>query len=73
MKNKIRLETLADINDFVAIVSTVKEPVRLEDGTGFVVNAKSLIGAMYTVEWDELWCVSEVDIYRKIEKFIADE
>ena len=73
MKNKIRLETLADINDFVNIVSTVEGPVRLEDGTGFVVNAKSLIGAMYTVEWEELWCVSEADIYRKIERFIADE
>ena len=54
---------------FVAIATKVPEPVNLI-GEGFKVSAKSLLGALYTMEWQEVWCECEVDIYSKIAKFV---
>lgn len=68
-KHKIELITTADIVDFVKIATAIDGVVKLTDGTGFCVNGKSLLGAMATVEWSSLYCVSDVDIYSKIEKY----
>lgn len=68
-KHKIELITMSDINDFVQIVSKETGSVKLVDDTGFCVNGKSLLGAMVTVEWNSLYCVSENDIYSKIQKY----
>ncbi len=72
-KHKIELVTTADILKFVEIVSALPGSIKLEDGTGFCVNGKSLLGAMATVEWDSLYCVSEEDIYRSIEPYCVEE
>jgi hypothetical protein len=69
MKVKVALETMSDVSEFVAIASKVKEPVVLV-GEDFKVSAKSLLGALYTMEWQEVWCECEVDIYSKIAKFV---
>jgi hypothetical protein len=69
MKVKVALETMSDVSEFVAIASKVKEPVVLV-GEDFKVSAKSLLGALYTMEWQEVWCECEVDIYSKISKFV---
>ena len=68
---KIDLNTLTDIREFVDIVSNpeIKGPIKLTDGSNYTVNAKSLLAAMCTVEWSELYCVSDEDIYTKIQKF----
>lgn len=68
MRVKIRLDTMRDVNDFVNICSTVEEPVFLT-GDGFRVSAKSLIGALYTMEWNDVWCECERDIYTIIRPF----
>lgn len=70
-KVKIELNTLTDIREFVDIVSdpSIEGPVKLTDGTNYTVNAKSLLAAMCTVEFSELYCVSDEDIYTKIQKF----
>ena len=68
-KHKIELVTTADIMDFVNIATEEQGAVKLTDGTGFCVNGKSLLGAMATVEWNSLYCVSENDIYSKIQKY----
>ena len=44
--------------------------IHITDNKGLRVNAKSLLGAMYSLEFEELWCESEFDIYRNIEDFI---
>ena len=72
MKYKIELVTFKDINDFVKIVEKYDFRVKLTDGDDFCVNAKSVMGAMATVEWDELYCESEKDIYTAIQKYIVD-
>ncbi len=68
-RHKIELVTIADINEFVNIATNETGSVKLVDDTGFCVNGKSLLGAMATVEWKSLYCVSENDIYSKISKF----
>ena len=70
MRVKVELETMNDVTQFVAIATQVAEPVYLV-GQDFRVSAKSLLGAIYTMEWDDVWCECEKDIYTKIEKFVV--
>ena len=73
MRYKIRLDTMADINRFVGIATKYTGKISLTDGDNFTVNGKSLLGAMYTFEWDQIYCQSEAEIYFKIKDFIIDE
>lgn len=70
-KVKIELNTLTDIREFVNIVSdpSIEGAITLTDGSNYTVNAKSLLAAMCTVEWSDLYCISDEDIYTKIQKF----
>lgn len=70
MKQKIRLDTMADIQDFVNSVSEVSEPVYLTAST-LRVSAKSLLGAVYSMEWDEVWCECARDISGRILRFVV--
>ena len=69
MKAKIRLDTMKDINQFVAVCSKVKAPVHITDGAGLKVSAKSVLGVMYSMEFADIWCECEEDIYHMIERF----
>ncbi len=73
MKAKIRLDTLSDIRGFVDATSSVDEPVILTDGSNLTVSAKSLLGVIYTMEWNEVYCTCNIDIYGLIEPYIAEE
>lgn len=66
---QIQLVTMKDIVDFVDTVSKIDCKVTLHDGNEFCVNAKSMLGATATVEWNTLFCDSEEPIYSKIERF----
>ena len=66
---KIELVGLSDVNKFVAITSKIPGAVKLTDGVGYTVNAKSVLGCLASMEWDELYCESEVDIYTHIAEF----
>ncbi len=68
-KHRVELVTTADVLDFVKIAASVKGKVGLTNSNGFFVNGKSLLGAMTTINWDTLYCVSDVDIYSKIQKY----
>lgn len=70
MKAQIRLDTLSDIQRFVKIVTKYSGAVHITDNNGLRVSAKSILGAMYALEFDELWCESDEDIYHAIEDFI---
>ncbi len=72
MKYKIELVTLQDINDFVKIATAHDFAISLTDGKDFRVSAKSFMGAMASVEWDELYCESEKEIYGEISKYIVE-
>lgn len=66
MEVKIVLDTMTDIQKFVNTVSGVEEKVTLKDGSGHCVSAKSLLGAIYTMEWKDIYCHCERDITTKI-------
>ena len=72
-KYRIELVTMTDCNQFVEAVSHIKGKVVLEDGSGYRVSAKSFIGALAATEWDNLYCISDTDIYTAISKWVKDE
>ena len=54
MKVKINLDMLKDVQDFVNITSNLQGKIIVTDGEGLVVNAKSLMGMLYSLEFSEL-------------------
>lgn len=70
MKVKLQLETMSDISRFVQLCSQVKENVSVTDSIGHCVSAKSLLGMIYTMEWTDVWCECEKDIYFIIKEFV---
>ena len=73
MKNKITLDAIRDINEFVAIVSQIPHEVFLVSGKGYRVNAKSILGVLASITFNELWVECEVNIFNYIQKFIKVE
>lgn len=70
MKVRIRLDTVKDINKFVEACSTVTEPVYVTDGNGLRVSAKAVLGVRYSMEFANIWCECDHDIYNEIAPFI---
>ena len=73
MRTKVRLDTLSDVKGFVRATSSVSEPVVLTDGNNLTVNAKSVLGVIYTMEWSDVYCTCDRDIYGLIEPYIAED
>ena len=72
MKVKINIDTLSKINAFVSICSRLDCRVNLIDGDGYRVSAKSLIGAVATMDWSQVFVECDKDIYSYIVDFIAE-
>lgn len=66
----IELTTMSDANEFVSITSHLPGKITVVDGQNLRVNAKSIMGMLYALEFDDLWCESENDIYTEIKKFV---
>ena len=73
MKVRIRLDTMGDITKFVQITTALDCDVRLTNGKYFIVNGRSLLGAIYCTEWKEIFCECDQDIYSKIAAFVVEE
>lgn len=71
---RIRLDTGKEVQDFVNRCSKGFGKVVLEgvdeDGTQCTVSAHSLIGAMYAMQWDAIYCVSDHEIYHAIKDYV---
>jgi hypothetical protein len=39
----------------------------------YIVSAKSMLGAVYSMEWDEVWCECDDNIFTIVNKYRADE
>lgn len=72
MKVQINIDTLSKINEFVAICAQLDCKVNLIDGEGYRVSAKSLIGAIATMDWNNVYAECEKDIYTHIREFVVD-
>jgi hypothetical protein len=73
MKVKIRLDTTKDAKDFSNTCAFLPGKITVTDNNGLRINAKSLLGMLYALEFEELWCESERDIYTSISNFIVIE
>ena len=69
MKFRVYLETLSDVNRFVNIATSLDAKIYLTDSSNFCVNAKSIIGAIYSMEFDGIWLQSDKDVYSKFAEF----
>lgn len=74
MRVRLRLDTLTDVNKFVNIIAALKQPITITDGNGLRVNAKSVIGVLHALEFDNLVCETEDDndIYMAIKEFVIE-
>lgn len=72
MKVKISLDRVTDIANFVLAVSDVKSEVYVTSNR-ICINGKSFLGLAHAMEYSELWCECEEDIYTKIERFVVNE
>lgn len=70
MRVKIRLDTATDAINFANIASKLAGEITITDAAGYRVSAKSVVGALYALEFTELWCESEEDHYTAFENFI---
>ena len=71
MRQKIRLDTMQDIQNFVDSVSKVPNKVVLMDDEGHCVSAKSVIGVAYSkLEWKNIYAICDEDITTHIIKWI---
>ena len=73
MRAKINIDTLSRINKFVAICSNIDFPVHLVDGNGYCISAKSVLGAVATADWTNVYVECEKDIYSAIQEFVVAE
>ena len=74
MKNKIRLETLSDINRFINAVTPLPGKIIVKNSAeDFIINAKSMFIMICTLNYDDLWVESEYDIYSYIKEFVVIE
>ena len=74
MRMKIRLDTMSEVNAFVRDMTRCGANVFLTDkDRNFIVSAKSMLGAVYSMEWDEVWCESADNIDHIVSKYLADE
>ena len=70
MRVKIRLDTLKDAQRFAEIAESCEGWVHITDANGMCVNGKSILGALHAMEFTDIWCESENDIYTKIQGFV---
>lgn len=68
---RVELVTLRDVADFVATINSVPYHVDLTNSDGsYVVSAKSMIGAIATVDWKDTWVVSDnSEVYNLVKKW----
>jgi hypothetical protein len=72
MKEQVNLDTMSKINAFVAICSRLDCKVDLIDGSGYRVSAKSLVGVLASMDWNQVFIECEKDIYAYVQEFLAE-
>ena len=69
VKFPVRIDTMQEINDFVAIATTVQTKVTISDDEQHAVNGKSLLGCIYSMEFAHLFVTCEECEASKFDKF----
>ena len=58
-KIRVNLVTKSDMEEFVHIAQSIPDEVYLQDNHKHCVNAKSMLGCLYSVEFDETYVTSD--------------
>jgi hypothetical protein len=71
MKMKINLDTAAAAKRIteLALALPSDTAITITDNNGLRVNARSMLGALYALEFNELWLESDVDCWRVFKEF----
>lgn len=70
---KINLITMTDVQNFCFLAETSKMNLKLVDSEhNYAVNASSIMGVRYSLEWDDLYLISEEDVYFIFKDYITD-
>ena len=71
MRAKIFMDTIDQAKEIERIAKECDAAVYIKDGTGLCVNAKSLVGVLHAMEFNELWLESEEDYFIKFKDYIV--
>lgn len=71
MKMKISLDTAAAAKRITELAQTMPPAaaITITDNNGLRVNARSMLGALYALEFNELWLESDIDCWRVFQEF----
>jgi hypothetical protein len=65
---------MSEITAFVGDMTRCDANAFLTDKSrNYIVSAKSMLGAVYSMEWDEVWCECDDNIFTIVNKYRADE
>lgn len=69
---KIQLNTMTDVRKFIEKVALIEEGtvLTLTDGGAYSINAASIMGVLYSLEWNNLYLHSSKDVYTLFTDFI---
>lgn len=73
IRYRIELVGLTDCKNFVNKIEKSGKKAKLTDGNGYCVSAKSLLGALAALEWDELYVESEDSLYNEIKEWVISD
>ena len=76
MKFKIRLDTNTDAVRLATIAGHpdfANERITVTDGNGLRANAKSVLGTLSAMEYNDLWLETEHDHFFVFREFIVEE
>ena len=69
---KIEINTLTDVKTFTEIALSLPEDIKLQltDGN-YIINARSILGVMYALEWNNLWLIASEPVYDAFKDYIV--
>lgn len=70
---RISLSNGREAVEFINQVKNHKGCVRLNNGKGVSANGKSLLGVLWALSWDNMYCQSDENISDDIAPFICKE
>lgn len=67
---KVSIDTMSEANKFILTASKFpKDSLRMVDSKGHEVSAQSLLGVLYSFEWDETFLYAKEDVDGVYEAF----
>ena len=69
---KIQLNTMTDVRKFIEKTALIEEGtiLTLSDGGHYSINASSIMGVLYSLEWNHLYLYSTTEVYSIFADFI---